>query len=151
MEEYPLLTKFCYTAKDLHAEYGLSMEGVLPKDLSNENLFDDQSLSVFKHSYRTNANIYLNHVQPRLVVECRFLFHKVYQAPPSCGEIIANFVRCFAFEKCKAATKNLAHHKVAWARFGESVLSMCGSLEGLERTVENWQRENGVSHGDLPS
>ena len=31
MEEYPLLTRFCYTAEDLHEEYGLSTGGGAPK------------------------------------------------------------------------------------------------------------------------
>ena len=38
MEEYPILTSICYTVKELHEEYGLSLEGVLPKDLIEENL-----------------------------------------------------------------------------------------------------------------
>ena len=41
MEEYPQLTRFCYTAEELHKEYGLSMEGVLAKDLSDKDLSDD--------------------------------------------------------------------------------------------------------------
>ena len=94
------------------------MEGVLPKDLcDDEDLLDERWLTIFKHTYKKNAKIYLNHVQPRLVDECRFLFHKVYQAPPSCGEITSKFARCFAFEKCEEAKKNHARHKVSWARF----------------------------------
>ena len=42
MEEYPILTKFCYTAEELYKEYGLSIEGVLPKDLTEEDLPIDQ-------------------------------------------------------------------------------------------------------------
>ena len=44
MEEYPTLTRFCYTAEELHEEYGLSLEGALPKDLTEENLPNDQWL-----------------------------------------------------------------------------------------------------------
>ena len=150
MEEYPILTRFCYTAEELHEEYGLSLEGVLPKDLTEEDLPNDQWLTVFKQSYQKNAKIYVNQVQPKHFDECRFLFHKVYQAPPSCGEITAKFARCFAFENCHAATKDPAMHKVAWARFGESVLSMCASRPGgLDRKVETWRRANGASHGGL--
>ena len=78
MEEYPILTKFFYTAKELHEEYGLSIEGVLPKDLTDEDLPDDQWLTVFKQSYQKNAKIYLNQVHPRLVEDCRFLFHRFF-------------------------------------------------------------------------
>ena len=152
MEEYPILTKFCYTAEELHEEYGLSIEGVLSKDLTEEDLPADQWATVFKQSYQKNAKIYLNHVHPRLLEDCRFLFHKVYQAPPSCGEITAKFARCFAFERCHAATKDPARHKVAWAKFGETVLNMCASRPGgLERKVETWRRANGASHGGLGS
>ena len=101
-------------SEELHKEYGLSKEGVLPKDLTDEDLPDDQWLTVFKQSYQKNAKIYLNQVHPILVEDCRFLFHKVYQAPPSCGEITAKFAHCFAFERCHAATKNPVSHKVAW-------------------------------------
>ena len=41
MEEYPQLTRFYYTAEELYEEYGLSMEGVLPKDISDKDLPDD--------------------------------------------------------------------------------------------------------------
>ena len=76
----------------------------------------------------------------------------MYQAPPSCGEITTKFARCFAFERCHAATKAPAGHKVAWARFGESVLNMCASRPGgLARKFETWRRENGAPHGDLGS
>ena len=48
-------------------------------------------------------------------------------------------------------TKNPTTHKVAWARFGESVLNMCSSrVGGLERKVETWTRANGASHGGSP-
>ena len=152
MEEYPTLTRFCYTAEELHEEYGLSLEGALPKDLTEENLPNDQWLTVFKQSYQKNSKIYLNQVQPTHLEECRFLYHKVYQAPPSCGEITSKFARCFAFERCHAATKDPAGHKVAWARFGESVLNMCASRPGgLDRKVETWRRANGASHGGLGS
>lgn len=151
MEEYPLLTRFCYTAEDLHEAYGLSLEGVLPKDLNDDDLPADQWLSVFKHKYQKNSKIYLNHVQPHLVDDCRLLYHKVYQAPPSCGEITSKFARCYAFERCHAAVKNPRAHKVAWALFGESVLNMCSSrVGGLDRKVETWRRANGASHGGFP-
>lgn len=152
MDEFPLLSKFCYTAEELHDEYGLSMDGVLPKDLDDDDLPDEQWLSVFKHRYQKKAKIYLHHVQPRWADDCRLLFHKVYQGPPSCGEITAKFARCYAFEKCYAATKDPGGHKVAWARFGESVINMCRSRAGgLERKLENWQRTNGASQGGLQS
>ena len=57
MEEYPTLTRFCYTAKELHEEYGLNLEGVLPKDLTEEYLPNDLWLTVFKKSYQKNAMI----------------------------------------------------------------------------------------------
>ena len=99
---------------------------------------------------KKNAKIYLNHLQPPFIDDCRLLFHKVYQGPPSCGEITAKFARCYAFEKCHGATKDPAGHKIAWARFGESVLSMCNSKPGgLDRKVENWKRANGAFHGGV--
>lgn len=152
MEEYPQLSRFCYTAEELHKEYGLSMEGVLAKDISDKDLSDDQYITVFKQLHKPGAKIFLNHVQPRLYEDCRLLYHKVYQAPPSCGEITTKFARCYAFEKCHAATKKPADHQVAWARFGENVLNTCASQKGgLERKVESWRRANGVSNETLPS
>ncbi|MCO5573714.1 hypothetical protein L7F22_027488 [Adiantum nelumboides] len=153
MEEYPIVTKFCYTtAEEIHEEYGLNMKGVLPIDLGDDDLPNEEWMMVFKKSYQKGAKIYLNHMHARLLKDCRFLFHKVYQAPPSCGEITAKFARCFAYERCHAATKPPTSHKVAWARFGESVLNMCASHPGgLERKVETWRRANGASHGDLGS
>ena len=107
---------------------------------------------MFKQSYQKNAKIYLNHVHSRLLEDCRFLFHEVYQAPPSCGKISAKFARCFAFERCHAATKDPARHKVAWAKFGKVVLNMCASRPGgLEWKVETWQRANGASNDGLGS
>ncbi len=148
MEEYPQLSKFCYTAEDLHKEYGLSLEGVLPKDLNDDALPVDQWLTVFKYKHHKGAKIYLSHVHSPLMDDCRKLFHKVYQAPPSCGEIIAKFARGYAFERCHAATKDPAGHKVAWARFGESVIQMCSTRSGgLERKLEAWQKANGASQG----
>ena len=154
MEEYPILTKFCYTAEELHEEYGLSIDGVLPKDLTDEDLPDDKWLTVFKQSYHKNVKIYLNQVHPILVEDCRFLFHKVYQAPPSCGGITAKFARYFAFERCHAATKNPACHKVAWARFGETILNMCASRSGgLEWSVpaarEGWSGRSKIGEGKM--
>ncbi|MCO5609868.1 hypothetical protein L7F22_064101 [Adiantum nelumboides] len=124
MDEYPIHNKFCYTAEELHEEYGLSIEK------------------------KKNAKVYLHHLQPSFIDDCRLLFHKVYQGPPSCGEITAKFARCYAFEKCHAAKKDPARHKIAWARFGESVLNMCSSKPGgLDKKVENWKRANGAFHG----
>ena len=150
MDEYPILNKFCYTAEELHEEYGLSLEGKVARDLSECDLPDDQWLTVFQHRYQKNAKVYLHHLQPCFTDDCRLLFHKVYQGPPSCGEITAKFARCYAFEKCHAAKKDPAGHKIAWARFGESVLSMCSSKPGgLDRKVENWKRANGAFPGGL--
>ena len=92
MEEYPLLTRFCYIVENLHEEYGLSLEGVLPKDLNDDDLPTDQWLPVFMHNYQKSSKIYLYHVQPHLVDDCRRLYHKVYRASPSCEEITSNFV-----------------------------------------------------------
>ena len=144
MEEYSQQTKFCYTAQDLHEEYGLSLEGKLPKDLTDEDLPPEQWLTVFKYKFQKNSKIYLNHLQPHLVEDCRFLFSKVYQGPPSCGELTRKFARCYAYEKCHAAKKDPAGHRIAWARFGEEVLQMIASRSGgLDRKVEAWRRQNG--------
>ena len=144
MEEYPQQIKFCYTAEDLHEEYGLSLEGKLPKDLIDEDLPPEQWLTVFKYNPQKNSKIYLNHLQPHLVEDCRFLFSKVYQGPPSCGELTNKFARCYAFEKCHATKKDPVGHRVAWARFGEGVLQMIASRNGgLDRKVEAWRRQNG--------
>lgn len=73
MEEYPQQIKFCYTAQDLHEEYGLSLEGKLSKDLTDEDLPPEQWLTVFKNKFQKNSKIYLNHLQPHLVEDCRIL------------------------------------------------------------------------------
>ncbi|MCO5604150.1 hypothetical protein L7F22_058310 [Adiantum nelumboides] len=57
MDEYPILNKFCYTAEELHEEYGLSLEGKVAKDLSGYDLPDDQWLTVFQHQYQKNAKL----------------------------------------------------------------------------------------------
>ena len=51
MDEYPILNKFCYTAEELHEEYGLSLEGKVARDLSDYDLPDDQWLTIFQHRY----------------------------------------------------------------------------------------------------
>ncbi|MCO5588896.1 hypothetical protein L7F22_042857 [Adiantum nelumboides] len=153
MDENPILNKFCYTVdtvEELHEEHGLSLEVKVAKDLSSYDWPDDQWRTVFQHRYQKNAKVYLHHLQPSFIDDCRLLFHKVYQGPPSCGKITAKFSRCYAFEKCHAAKKDPARHKIAWARFGESALSMCNNKPGgLDKKVENWKRANGAFRGGL--
>ncbi len=64
MNEYPVLSKFCYTAEELHDEYGLSMDGILPKDLGDDDLPDEHWFSVFKNRYQKKEKIYPHHLQP---------------------------------------------------------------------------------------
>lgn len=152
MEHYPLLTKFYHTAEELHEEYGLSLQGVLPKDLNEVMLPKDQWLTVFKFKHNKGAKIYVNHVHHCFIDDCRLLFHKVYQAPPSCGEITTKFARGYAFERCHAATKDPAGHIVAWAKFGENVIQMCSARAGgLEQKIEAWRKANVASKGALDS
>lgn len=151
MKEYPLLTTFCYIGENLHEEYFLSLEGVVPKDLNNYNLPINQWLSMFRQKYQKNSNIYLNHVQCHLVDDYRLLYHKVYQGPPPCKEIISNFAWCYMFERFHVVTKNLIAHKVAQAHFGESVLNMCSNrVGGLERKFKTQRRDDDTSGGGFP-
>ena len=49
-------------------------------------------------------------------------------------------------------TKDPAGNKVAWARFGESVIQMCSTrTRGLEQKMEAWQKANGASQGAFHS
>ena len=41
MDEYPQQRKFCYTAEELHEEYGLSLKGKLAQDLDDDDLPTD--------------------------------------------------------------------------------------------------------------
>ncbi|MCO5578582.1 hypothetical protein L7F22_032426 [Adiantum nelumboides] len=94
MDEYPILNKFCYTTEELHEEYGLSIEGKVAKDLSSYDLPDDEWLTLFQHRYQKNAKVYFHHLQASFIDDCRLLFHKAYQGPPSCGEITTKCAIC---------------------------------------------------------
>ena len=47
MNEYLILSKFCYTVEEFNAEYGLSLEGKGLRDLFNMVLLEVQWLIVF--------------------------------------------------------------------------------------------------------
>ncbi|MCO5582630.1 hypothetical protein L7F22_036528 [Adiantum nelumboides] len=134
MEDYPQLTKFCYIVEELHEEYGLRLQGLLPKDITKDILSKEQWLIAFKFKHQKGAKIYVSHVHPHYIDDCRLLFHTMYQAPPSCGEITAKFSQGYAFERCHAATKDLVGHTVAWAHFGENVIKMC------DTRTRSWSR-----------
>ncbi|MCO5576747.1 hypothetical protein L7F22_030566 [Adiantum nelumboides] len=61
--EYPRLSKFCFSIKEVHEEYGLSLEGKLPKDLSDKDIPDEEWLSVFKCMNKKSTKLFLNHVR----------------------------------------------------------------------------------------
>ena len=143
--EYPKLSRFCYSALELHAEYGLSMEGKLPKDLTDEDLPPEQWLTVFKVPEKKNTKLFLHMVHDHLYDACRHLYQKVYQAAPSNREVMAKFARGFAFENCAAAKAAPNSHKIAWAVVGGMVLENVKSQRGgLSRKVSKFMLDYGV-------
>ncbi len=129
--EYPRLSRFCFSAKELHEEYGLNLEGKLPKDLADKNISDEEWLSVFKCLHKKSTKLFFNHVTDEFVDECRLLYQKVYQTVPSNGELQAKFARGFVYERCLAAASDPTGHRIAWARFGDTVLENCKSKKGV--------------------
>ncbi|MCO5584377.1 hypothetical protein L7F22_038303 [Adiantum nelumboides] len=156
------LSKFCFLAEELHEEYGLSLEGKLPKELSDKDIRDEEWLSVFKCLHKENTKLFLNHVRDEFVDECWFLYQKVYQATPSNGKLLAKFARGFVYERCPAAASDPIGHWIALARFGGSVLENCKMQKGgLERKINKFctdygltgviQREASICDGALSS
>ncbi|MCO5560782.1 hypothetical protein L7F22_014402 [Adiantum nelumboides] len=76
IEEYPRLSKFFFLAKELHEEYGLSLEGKLLKELLDKDIPNEEWLSVFKCLHKKSTNLFLNHVRDEFVDECRLLYQK---------------------------------------------------------------------------
>ena len=141
---FPKQTRFCYTRYDLHAEYGLSLEGKLYQHLSDEDVTDEDWLAVFTKKREKGVRIFLSMVRPEYVEECKLLFHKVYQAIPTNKEITYKFSVLFVYERCPAAVQSPTdEHKVAWAGFGEQVLDHCKKLPGgMDKKVKNWIDSN---------
>lgn len=145
---YQKLKHFCFTREDFNKEYGLSLEGKLHQNLSLEDLPDKEWLSVFSRKRDKGMKLFLHMLQPGFVDECRLLYHKVYQAPPMNNEIMLKFATLFAYEKCTAAKKDPAGHKVAWAVFGEQVVEHCKRLPGgIEKKVNKWMEDNKTDAG----
>ncbi|MCO5566812.1 hypothetical protein L7F22_020493 [Adiantum nelumboides] len=99
--EYPRLSEFCFSIKELHEECGLSIEGKLlklPKKLLDKDIPDEEWLSVFKCLHKKSTKLFLNHVRDEFVDECRLLYQKVYQATPSDGELLAKSARGFVMK-----------------------------------------------------
>ncbi|MCO5580122.1 hypothetical protein L7F22_033989 [Adiantum nelumboides] len=144
--EYPRLSKFCFLIEELHEEYGLSLEGKLPKELSDKDIPDEEWLSVFKCLHKKNTKLFLNHVRDELIDECRLLYQKVYQATPSNGELLAKFARVFVYERCSVAASDPIGHRIAWERFGGSVLENSKMQKGgLERKINKFCIDHGLT------
>ncbi|MCO5575262.1 hypothetical protein L7F22_029062 [Adiantum nelumboides] len=144
--EYPRLSKFFFLAKELHEKYGLNLEGKLPKELSDKDIPDEEWLSVFKFMHMKNTKLFLNHVRDEFVDECRLLYQKVYQATPSNGELLAKFARGFVYERCPTAASDPIGHRIAWARFGGSVLENSKMQKGgLERKNNKFRTDYGLT------
>lgn len=145
--QYPKQTRFCYTSYDLHAEYGLSLEGKLFQHLSDEDVTDEDWLAVFTKKREKGVRLFLTMVRPKYAEECRLLFHKVYQAIPTNKEITYKFSFLFVYERCPAAMQRPTdERKVAWAVFGEQVLDHCKKLPGgMDKKLKNWIDCNAAS------
>ena len=89
--QYPRLARFCYSAEDLHSEYGLSLEGKLPREIADDEILEKDSLTVFKCLPQKNTKLYIASVREEFANECRLLYQKVYQAAPSNGELLTKF------------------------------------------------------------
>ncbi|MCO5578247.1 hypothetical protein L7F22_032086 [Adiantum nelumboides] len=123
----PRLSRFCYSAEDLHSEYGLSLEGKLPRDIADYEISDKDWLTVFKCLHQKNTKLYISSVREEFVDECRLLYQKVYQAAPSNGELLAKFARGFVYERSRASS-DPDSRRIAWARFGGGVLDNLSSI-----------------------
>ncbi|MCO5597121.1 hypothetical protein L7F22_051196 [Adiantum nelumboides] len=135
-------TRGCQNKEELHEEYGISLEGKLPKEISDKAIPNEEWLSVFKCLHKKNSKLFLNHVRDEFVDECRILYQKVYQATPSNGELLAKFARGFVYERCPAAASDSIGHRIAWARFGGSVLENCKMQKGvLERNINKFRTD----------
>lgn len=146
---YPKLSRFCLTKEQLNQEYGLSLVGKLPTDLSKEDLPEAEWLSVFRVPCAKNSKIFLHMVRPLFLDDCRLLYQKVYQAVASNNEIGHKFARCFAYERCTSAQSDLEGHRIAWATFGENVLETCKQQPGgLQKKISNWRKAYGPSKID---
>ncbi|MCO5566966.1 hypothetical protein L7F22_020649 [Adiantum nelumboides] len=142
--QYPRLSKFCYSADDLHSEYGLSLEGKLPRDIADEEILNKDWITVFKCLHQKNTKLYISSVREEFVDECRLLYQKVYQATPSNGELLAKFARRFVYEKSRASS-DPDSRRIAWARFGGAVLDNCKLQKGgLERKINKFRADNGI-------
>ncbi|MCO5572121.1 hypothetical protein L7F22_025872 [Adiantum nelumboides] len=143
--EYKRLSIFCFSAEELHEEYGLILEEKLPKELSNKDIPNEEWPSVFKCLHKKNIKLFLNHVRDEFVDECRLLYQKVYQATPSNGELLAKFAQGFAYERCLAAASDPIGHRIAWARFDGNVLENCKMQKGgLERKINKFRTDYGL-------
>ncbi|MCO5558027.1 hypothetical protein L7F22_011602 [Adiantum nelumboides] len=142
----PWLSKFYVSAKELHEEYGLGLEGKLPKELSDKDIPDEEWLSIFKCLHKKNTKLFLNHMRDEFVVECRILYLKVYQAIPSNGELLAKFARGFVYKRCPVVASDPIGHRIVWARFGGSVLENCKMQKGgLERKINKFRIDYGLT------
>ena len=126
---YPKLKRFCLTKEQLNAEYGLSLVGKFPKDLSKQDMSEEDWLSVFRVHCVKNSKIFLHMVQSEFMEECGLLYQKVYQAVASNNEIGHKFARCYAYKRCTSAKGDPEGHRIAWATFGECV----GDLQAATR------------------
>ncbi|MCO5561560.1 hypothetical protein L7F22_015180 [Adiantum nelumboides] len=142
--QYPRLYKFCYSADDLHSEYGLSLEGKLPRDIVDDEISDKDWLTVFNCLHQKNTKLYISSVREEFVDECRLLYQKVYQAAPSNGELLAKFARGFVYERSRASS-DPDSRRIAWARFGGAVLDNCKLQKGgLERKINKFRADYGI-------
>ncbi|MCO5566969.1 hypothetical protein L7F22_020652 [Adiantum nelumboides] len=57
---YPKLKRFWYSKEELNEEYGLSLVEKLPKDLSKEDISEEDWLSVFRVQCNKNTKIFLH-------------------------------------------------------------------------------------------
>ncbi|MCO5579377.1 hypothetical protein L7F22_033232 [Adiantum nelumboides] len=142
--QYPRLSRFCYSVENLHSEYGLSLEGKLPRDIADDEISDKDWLTAFKCLHQKNTKLYISSVREEFVDECRLLYQKVYQAAPSNGELLAKFARGFVHERSRASS-DPDSRCIAWARFGGAVLDNCKLQKGgLEKKINKFRADYGI-------
>ncbi|MCO5600957.1 hypothetical protein L7F22_055074 [Adiantum nelumboides] len=127
-------------------QYGLSLEGKLPKELSDKDISNEEWLSVFKCLHKKSTKLFLNHVRGEFVDKWWLLYRNIYQATPSNGELLAKFVQGFVYERCPTIASDLTGHRIAWARFGGSVLENSKMQKGgLERKINKFYISYGLT------
>ncbi|MCO5573812.1 hypothetical protein L7F22_027587 [Adiantum nelumboides] len=137
----PTQTKFFFTKKDFHTEYGLCLVGHDPKLLCDDDFSDEEWLRVWLYKRHQKEKMPLKGLRPEMYEECLLLYHKVYQGAPPNNEVGVHFAHGFTWKKCKGAED--FEGLVAWAVYAEGVIKILRQQKTLNRKLKKWRSTNG--------